>query len=142
METAVKKILFAVTVALALVGCATQMPPGDDHTAHHPAGQPSAAGGAEEQMKRMQEMHQKMMGAKTPEERQALMAEHMKAMQGGMSMMCEMGRMMDGNGPPGGMSMPQAQERQQMMQKCMSMRDMTMRMMMDREAGQAPAPAK
>ena len=35
-------------------------------------------------------MHQKMMNAKTPAERQALMADHMKAMQGGMAMMKEM----------------------------------------------------
>ena len=39
------------------------------------------------QMKTMRDMHTKMMNAKTPEERQALMGEHMKAMQGGMDMM-------------------------------------------------------
>ena len=32
-------------------------------------------------------MHEKMMNAKTPQERSKLMAEHMKAMQNGMSMM-------------------------------------------------------
>lgn len=32
-------------------------------------------------------MHEKMMAAKTPAERQALMADHMKMMQAGMSMM-------------------------------------------------------
>ena len=42
-------------------------------------------------MKVMQEMHDKMMAAKTPEERNALMAEHMKAMQEGMGMMKGMG---------------------------------------------------
>ena len=35
----------------------------------------------EPRMKAMQEMHQKMMHAKTSEERNALMADHMKAMQ-------------------------------------------------------------
>ena len=38
-------------------------------------------------MKSMQEMHDKMMAAKTPEERSALMAEQMKTMQNGMTMM-------------------------------------------------------
>lgn len=33
----------------------------------------------------MQAMHDKMKNAKTPEERQALMAEHMKAMDCGMT---------------------------------------------------------
>jgi hypothetical protein len=35
----------------------------------------------------MHEMHQKMAAAKTPQERQALMSEHMKAMHEGMGMM-------------------------------------------------------
>ena len=39
------------------------------------------------QMRAMQEMHDKMMAAKTPEERSALMAEQMKTMQNGMTMM-------------------------------------------------------
>ena len=43
------------------------------------------------QMKAMHDMHDKMMAAKTPEERNALMAEHMKVMQEGMSMMNRMG---------------------------------------------------
>src|ERR1035437_1090669 len=42
-------------------------------------------------MKTMQEMHEKMMNAKTPEEKKALMAEHMKTMQDGMAMMSMMG---------------------------------------------------
>jgi len=41
----------------------------------------------DEHMKHMREMHEKMMNAKTPEERSALRAEHMKAMQEGMAMM-------------------------------------------------------
>ena len=41
----------------------------------------------------MREMHEKMAQAKTPEERQALMADHMNAMQGGMQMMKGMGGM-------------------------------------------------
>jgi hypothetical protein len=53
----------------------------------------------DERMKAMQAMHQKMMNASTPAERQAMMAEHMKAMQGGMAMMKEMHAM---HGAPGG----------------------------------------
>lgn len=37
-------------------------------------------------MKAMRDMHMSMMNAKTAEERQALMAEHMKTMGGGMDM--------------------------------------------------------
>ena len=49
--------------------------------------------GGADQMKAMQQMHDQMMAAKTPEERNALMAEHMKLMQSGMNMMGGMGGM-------------------------------------------------
>lgn len=52
----------------------------------------------DEHMKSMQAMHEKMMAAKTPEERQALMDEHMKLMQDGMGMMQQMGAGMQGHG--------------------------------------------
>ncbi len=45
------------------------------------------------QMSTMNDMHARMQDAKTPEERAALMAEHMRAMQGGMGMMRRMGAM-------------------------------------------------
>jgi hypothetical protein len=61
------------------------------------------------------------------------MGEHMKAMQGGMSMMCDMG--VAGTGMAGGAGS------NEMMKRCMDMRNMTMQMMMDREAVRAP-PAK
>jgi hypothetical protein len=54
-------------------------------------------------MKSMQEMHQKMVNATTPAERQTLMADHMKAMQGGMAMMKQMQAMQAGG--TGGMGM-------------------------------------
>jgi hypothetical protein len=47
--------------------------------------------GYADQMKAMQAMHDKMLAAKTPEERNALMAEQMKLMQSGMGMMGRMG---------------------------------------------------
>jgi hypothetical protein len=115
-----------------------------DHAAHHPpaASEPAAASKVVPKpadkpsvkasapssaqmgstMKSMQEMHDKMMAAKTPEERQALMADHMKAMQGGMGMMGQM------KSEQGGMSAGP-----EMMAKRMDMMEMMMQMMMDRE---------
>ena len=50
-------------------------------------------------MKMMQEMHQKMAAVRSPEERAALMQDHMNAMQGGMGMMKQMhASMMAGKG--------------------------------------------
>ena len=93
----------------------------------------------EPRMKAMQEMHQKMMNAKTPEERNALMADHMKAMQGGMSMMKGMGAM-DGKGSMEGMgAMADAKgmpadmaKHHKMMEQRMTTMQMMMEMMMDR----------
>ncbi|MDP3651794.1 MAG: hypothetical protein Q8R67_08935 [Rhodoferax sp.] len=98
----------------------------------------------DKQMKAMREMHEKMMNAKTPEERNALMAEQMKVMQEGMGMMGGMGMGM-GMGAKGGMDadamkggMPTDMEsRTQMMEKRMDMMQSMMQMMMDR----MPAPA-
>ena len=130
MESSMRTILLAA-VALALTGCAAMRD--EDHAAHHPAGAAAASASdrTDKQMKMMQEMHRKMMAAKTPEERQALMAEHMKAMQGGMSMMCEM--------DAGGMGTQGGSGSNDMMKRCMDMKDMTMQMMMDREPGKPPA---
>lgn len=88
-------------------------------------------------MKAMDEMHQKMMAAKTPEEKKALMAEHMKSMQEGMKMMSMTGGAgmadMQGKKPmPGNM-----EKHHQMMEKRMAMMESMMQMMMDR----MPAPA-
>jgi hypothetical protein len=97
------------------------------------------------QMKTMREMHEKMMAAKTPEERKALMADHMKAMQDGMSMMGKMDSMgamtgmgdtkgmggMGANAKKGGMSMDMMGHHE-MMEKRMEMMTSMMQMMMDR----------
>ena len=79
------------------------------------------------QMKAMQEMHDKMMAAKTPEERSALMAEHMKTMHEGMGMMKGMGGMTGPKSPPSNMA-----ERQTMMEQRMDMMQTMMEMMVDR----------
>ena len=82
------------------------------------------------QMKAMQEMHAKMMATKTPEERSALMAEHMKTMQDGMDMMKGMGGM---GGMAGSKSPPTSMtERQTMMEQRMDMMQTMMEMMVDR----------
>ena len=103
-------------------------------------------------MKAMQEMHQKMVNASTPADRQALMADHMEAMQGGMAMMKEMQAIhgADGMTCMGGMGMmgssggtaPMAgmgkgmptdmAKRHQMMADHMALMQMMMDMMTDR----------
>ena len=121
----------------------------DPHKGHHPAGSASAAaaksmpGKTTPEMARManhmgamQQMHDKMMAAKTPEDRNALMAEHMKTMQEGMAMMKGMGGMggMGGmSGMTGSKSMPTSMtERQSMMEQRMDMMQTMMEMMVDR----------
>ena len=91
------------------------------------------------QMKQMRDMHEKMMAAKTPEDRNKLMAEHMKTMQDGMKMMEGMG----GAGMSGMKGMPGGQAaagdmpgHHQMMDKRMEMMQSMMQMMMDRMPAQ------
>jgi hypothetical protein len=102
------RTLVALSVATLAAACAS---PGGTNEAPPSAGMApmnmDASGSMaamEPRMKAMQEMHQKMVNASTPAERQALMAEHMKAMQGGMAMMKEMHAMHAGSGA-GGMGM-------------------------------------
>ena len=138
----------ASALALALAALTTaaqaQVPTAEqDHAAHHPAGAPEVTqapkastekprsaspspAGADAAMKSMRDMHAKMMAAKTAEERQALMADHLKAMQGGMAMTAQM---------KGGRSGTSSEA----MAKRMDMMEMMMQMMMDREATRGPA---
>ena len=147
-----RSVLVLAVAALLATGARAQSE--KDHTAHHPEGAsaavaatpkaaakptpkaaPKAAAVApaqmDMQMKSMQAMHEKMMAAKTPEERQALMTEHMKSMQGGMAMT---GQMKAPDATGGGTS-----QSPEMMGKRMDMMEMMMQMMMDREAARAPA---
>lgn len=145
-----KLTLVALGTSFALAGCATG-PKEEDHAAHHPAGAEAAApspGQMDAMMKSMQEMHDKMMAAKTPEERARLMQEHMKLMQDGMGMMGQMRGGWGGKGASGGMGggmgmggrgMSMSPE---MMGRRMDMMEMMMQMMMDREAMKPPAAAK
>ena len=107
-----------LTTALSFLGTAAWAADQDDHKAHHPeAAAPSSqtpAGGAGDavakppmaNMRAMSDMHDKMMNAKTPEERQAVMADHMKGMpmKEGMPMM---GGSRDGKNDMGGMGQGQ-----------------------------------
>ena len=128
----------AAAVVFSLCGPAqAQM----DHCAHQAAAAASApAGGAaparmDEHMKRMHEMHEKMMQAKTPEERSALMSEHMTLMQDGMAMMgCPGSGGMKGHGGKHGKG-PRAGDmaaHHDMMEKRMDMMQSMMQMMLDR----------
>ena len=124
---------FRTTIALSVAALASACAsPGDINAAPASCGTSNMVALApmiamEPRMKAMQDMHQKMMGAKTPEERQAMMAEHMKAMQGGMAMMKEM------HGGMQGMA-----KSHQMMTDHMATMQMMMDMMADR---MPPAPA-
>ena len=149
----IRNTLIGICVATASLGVFAQGT--DEHKEHHPEGAvPAAAAtkapgksmGAEkmaamdQRMKDMQAMHEKMMSAKTPEERQALMAEHMKMMQDGMAMMKQMGGMSKMAGMQGGKGMSGMTDRQQMMEKRMDMMESMMQMMMDRmQSPMAPA---
>ena len=143
---------FAPTVFIAAFALAPAAWAAQDagHSAHHPAiqtaqtavpagmapmmpdmarapGKPGSPGAADmqQQMQTMQAMHEKMMAAKTPAERQALMAEHMAVMQDGMGMMGQMGR--------GRMAAtPDMGARQGMLEQRMDMMQSMMQMMMDR----------
>src|SRR5512143_2772223 len=89
----------------------------------------------DDQMKKMQALHDRMTNAKTPEERRQLMEEERKAMREGMG---AMDRMMHGGGMAGGMMGPKGGPadpgaQMQMMQKRMDMMQMMMQMMMDQQ---------
>lgn len=92
----------------------------------------------EEQMARMSDLHEKMMAAKTPAERQKLMTENMKLMQEGMDMMKAMQGQpgMDmGMGMPGkdGMNMGSCMDMHKPMNQRMDMMEMMMQMMLDQQ---------
>lgn len=139
--------MLVTTAAVTLAGCSSfsgsGAPQGEAHDAHHPAAESAPKvdpAKFDQQMKTMQEMHQKMMAAKTPAERAALMNVHMKAMQDGMAMMGQMGGGMPMQGQMGGKSsMPGGPSMHTDMVQRMEMMEMMMQMMVDREAARPPA---
>lgn len=129
-------IALGIALAAPAVWAQTPPPPKAGASAARPA-MPMQAD-MDKQFKAMQEMHEKMAAAKTPAERQALMADHMKVMREGMAMMGRMGGMGMGpggmgQGPKGGAG-PQG-----MMEQRMRMMEHMMQMMMDRVEAAPPA---
>ncbi|MFM0124550.1 MULTISPECIES: hypothetical protein [Paraburkholderia] len=108
--------------------------PGASQAAKASKAQPKSLTDADAQMKKMQEIHERMMAAKTPEERATLMDEQMQAMQQGMAMMNAMKE------PHGGMGSNRM--RDDMMEKRMDMMQMMMTMMMDRQSVQSAPTGK
>lgn len=138
----------AVAMSITLAGTATLAAEDPaDHAAHHPADAASAVqtlpaetaassttmgmgkmNVMDDHMKTMQALHQKFMAAKTAEERQAMMPEHMQAMKDAMGMMQGMSGMDTG-------MMGDMAAHHQMMEKRMEMMQSMMQMMMDRPPG-------
>jgi hypothetical protein len=147
-----------LSAAVLLTACANPNAPGagpmsaanaDQHAAHRAATTPSEApSAAHDHMKDMQAMRDKMMNAKTPAERQALMDEHMKTMHEGMAMMKGMkgaGGMHGKAGMPGMAGMKEMPmdmaKHHQMMETRMDMMQTMMEMLMQRMPGGAMPPA-
>jgi hypothetical protein len=143
--TLIRKTTLCIAIACFSLGAYAQTDA--EHKQHHPQAPaksaPNAAAkteqmekmaGMDKHMEAMRDMHAKMMNAKTPEARNALMADHMKTMKDGMSMMGNMG--MDGMGK-NTKSPKDMATRQMMLEKRMDMMQGMMQMMMDG----MPAPA-
>ena len=125
----------ALAAASTLIACNTAPAMPMRATSSNNMASPDQMAKMDAQMKTMQGMHEKMMNAKTPEERSKLMAEHMKAMQEGMAMMGGMSGagMGDMKGIQGMPNMSgDIGARQEMIEKRMEMMQTMMKMMMDR----------
>ena len=125
--------LALASLAVALTVRAAEAPAHDhDHTPT--ATQPAPAETPPmDAMLKMRAMHEKWMTAKTPAERQTLIAEHMQVMQEGMKAMQRMSQGTDHQATSG-----------IMMQQRMDMMTMMMQMMVDRQCANTPpvAPSK
>lgn len=155
----------AVVGAAALsLTCIAAAQTAADHTQHHPEPASSAAPAAtppteqappampqmqqhmREHMVTLQTLHKRFAAAQTPAEREALMADQMKAMQDGMDMMKHMGGMggmggmgsMGGNARAGAAPMDPAQH-QPSKELCMGMMQNMMDMMAQRMPATPPA---
>ena len=125
-------LALVISVASTLIACNTAPPMPAAMAAKSAAAPPDHVAHMDTQIKSMQAMHEKMMAAKTPEERNSLMAEHMKSMQDGMKMMEGMAKPgMAGMKGMGGMS-AEMSAHHAMMEKRMMMMQTMMKMMMDR----------
>ena len=125
-------LALVISVASTLIACTTAHPVPMAMATKPVAASPDHLAHLDTQTKTMQAMHEKMMAAKTPEERNALMAEHKKSMQDGM-------KMMEGMASPGmkGMSGMSGMSGEMgahhaMMEKRMAMMQTMMKMMIER----------
>lgn len=139
--------LFSIALVAAALGTSSWAIQHDQHAGHHPAGAASAPTTKakavkssvemtrmDSQTKAMRLMHDRMVVAKTPEERAALMGEHMKTMQEGMTMMNGMsgGGMSGMKGEMKGDMKGDMAMHHQTMEKRMEMMQAMMQMTMDR----------
>ncbi len=167
----------AVALAISWISFSAFAQTAAEHEQHHPDGAavataPSAPVTAEQQLsamdqqlQRMRDMSRQLAQAKTPQERQALLAEHHKTMQAGMQMMGQpqampmpgmgMGMMGGASNMPGAkpadkrelpgsaastmgpQMMTGMMQRHAMMEKRMEMMQAMMQMMMDRLPAEA-----
>lgn len=139
--TNLRHTVLSVAIATASLGAFAQT--AAEHTQHHPSEPTNKATKAV--APKAPAKAAESMAAKTPEERKALMGDHMKAVQDGMSMMGKMGSMgamsgmgdmkgmggMGADAKKGGMSMDMMAHHD-MMEKRMEMMTTMMQMMMDR----------
>ncbi|EDP64181.1 hypothetical protein BAL199_06284 [alpha proteobacterium BAL199] len=117
-----------VTLALPAASIAQTAKPASmqECTRPDPSSDPAAMQGC---MTNMQEMMDKARQAKTPTERQALMAEHMAMMKGQMAAMYGM----KGHGGDGAMMDPKSAPQMKMMQQRMDMMQDMMKQMLDQQ---------
>lgn len=134
------RLVIPVLALALLAGCATRGAErpgmGGMHAAQHQHGmsmaQPGQHAHMDERMRAMADVHARMMSAKSPQERRALMAEHQRAMREGMAAAhASLGAM--GTGPR---CMDPAA-----MQKHQAMMQMMMQMMTETPDATAPVPA-
>lgn len=136
-------LLFAFSLTIAAATPSTMAADQAEHNQHHsdasqaktslqnaPKSSSVQVTKMDAQMQSMRDMHEKMMNAKTPDERNGLMSDQMKTMQDGMSMM---------KGMMGAASTSQKIMSPQQMQQQMEMMQTMMQMMMDRMGMQAPS---
>lgn len=135
-----------IAAALAITSMAFAQTPAE-HAAHHPGAATATSNRMammNTHMKAMCDIHAKFKRARTPAQREALMAEHMKLMREGMAMhdgsqgMHGMQGMHSGDAAPGGMAAGMAAHRD-MMEKRMETMQSMMQTILDRLP---PAPGR
>ena len=144
MHTARTLALIVAALTTAFAGSAhAQAEPAPAGMAPMTMAAPGSMTAMEPRMMAMKNMHQKMMAARSPAERQALMAEHMKAMQGGMALMKEKQGGKHAMGGMAGMTSmgdgPIMQAEMAKREQMMSDHTATMQMMMDMMTQRMPA---